>query len=121
MKFLANENYPVKSIYILREEGYDVRSIIKDSPGIDDRTVLNQATQEGRIVLTFDRDYGELIYRHKMPVPVGVVYFRFTPITPAEPAQQLLNLLAMKDITLERKFTIISRNKVRQRSLPSLL
>lgn len=41
----------------------------------------------------FARDYGELIYRHKVFIPAGLVYFRFNPATPEEPADILLNII----------------------------
>ncbi len=118
MKFLANENFPLKSVYLLREASYDVRAITEDSPGINDRTVLRQATEEGRIVLTFDRDYGELVYRHMLAAPAGVIYFRFEPSTPKEPAERLLDLLRLAEMVISGKFTVIGRNRIRQRPLP---
>jgi predicted nuclease of predicted toxin-antitoxin system len=117
MQFLANENYPLKSVHLLREAGYDVRAIIEDSPGIDDKTVLSQAKDESRIILTFDRDYGELVYRHKQPIPIGIIYFRFDPTTPEEPAEYLLEVLKLEALIIENKFTIIERNRIRQRPL----
>ena len=47
----------------------------------------------------------------------GVVYFRFDPLTPEEPAQQLLGLLEQKVIALEGKFTVLERGRVRQRPI----
>ena len=61
MQFLANEDVPMASIRRLRAAGYDVASIIEDSPGVKDESVLSRAHAEQRIILTFDRDYGELI------------------------------------------------------------
>jgi len=84
MQFLANENVPVASIRRLRAAGYDVASVIEDSPGATDEAILWQAHTEQRIILTFDRDYGELIYRRRLPNPAGVAYFRFSPSTPEE-------------------------------------
>ena len=72
MQFLANENVPVVSIRRLRAAGYDVASVIEDSPGATDEAILWQAHTERRIILTFDRDYGELIYRRRLPNPAGV-------------------------------------------------
>lgn len=63
MRFLANENFPLPSIILLRQGGYDVASMTEDSPGMEDSEVLTRASDEQRIILTFDRDYGELIYR----------------------------------------------------------
>lgn len=120
MRFLANENFPLKSVFLLRKTEYDVAAITEDSPGIKDHEVLKRAVTEQRIVLTFDRDYGELIFKKKLPVPKGVIYFRFEPVTPEEPAECLLNLLSIPDLHWEGKFTTIKREYVRQRPLDTL-
>ena len=118
MQFLANENVPVASIRRLRAAGYDVASIIEDSPGMKDESVLARARAEQRIILTFDRDYGELIYRRRLPTPAGVAYFRFAPSTPEEPAERFIELLGAGHITIEKQFTVIGRGWIRQRPLP---
>ena len=45
MQFLANENVPLKSVYLLREAGHDVAAIIEDSPGVKDEEVLKLAAE----------------------------------------------------------------------------
>lgn len=100
--------------------GHDVVAIIQDSPGAKDRELLSRAAREHRILLTFDRDYGELIYRRRLAVPAGVVYFRFVPTTPDEPADQLAKILSTGDLELEGKFTVVERGRVRQRPLPRI-
>ena len=50
--FLANENIPLKSIKILRKNGYDVKAIIEEFPGVSDEEVLRIAKKENRIILT---------------------------------------------------------------------
>ncbi len=79
MQLLANENFPLVSVQLLRQAGYEIASITEDSPGIEDPEVLARAVDEQRIILTFDRDYGELIYRFRLPPPKGVIYLRFRP------------------------------------------
>jgi predicted nuclease of predicted toxin-antitoxin system len=86
MNFLADENFPLSSVRFLRDAGYRVISIIQEAPGSKDEDILNRAHTERLVNLTFDRDYGELIYRHQALPPAGVVYFRFEPATPLEPA-----------------------------------
>ena len=73
---------------------------------------------EQRVILTFDRDYGELIYRLKLPSPAGVIYLRFRPYTPEEPAVLLLKLLQIGGLRFERQFTVVEREQIRQRPLP---
>ncbi len=65
MKFLANENFPFPSIKFLRENGYEIISISEESSGIADSEVLQKASAENLIILTFDSDYGELIFKYK--------------------------------------------------------
>ena len=117
MLFLANENIPLASIRKLRQAGCSVAAIVEDSPGISDRQVLFRAAEEKRVLLTFDRDYGELIYRRKLAVPAGLVYFRFTPANPEEMAHIFLWVIKSAGITLINKFSIIERDKIRQRPL----
>jgi predicted nuclease of predicted toxin-antitoxin system len=118
MRFLANENFPLASINCLRAEGHDVRSVSEDSPGARDSDVLARSQSEGRIILTFDRDYGDLVYGLGLPSPSGVVFFRFDPLSPIEPGEHLLQLLAVGVISLENRFTVVERGRVRQRPLP---
>ena len=118
MRFLANESFPLASVKRLREAGHDVAAVIQDSPGAKDSEVLACAVRDNRIVLTFDRGYGELIYRLGLPVPMGIVYFRYDPLTPEEPAEQLNRLLEVSGVSLERRFTVLERLQVRQRPLP---
>ncbi|MEK6690907.1 MAG: DUF5615 family PIN-like protein [Nitrospirota bacterium] len=117
MDFLANENFPLVSIKLLRDAGHTVASVIEDIPGAKDQDVLKRAHEEKRIVLTFDRDYGELIYKHKLLAPDGVVYFRFDPSTPEEPAKILLGIIKRTKTSLSGKFTVVERGRVRQRPI----
>lgn len=116
MKFMANENFPSASVRRLRDSGYDVTAVVEETPGAEDEDILSRANREKQIILTFDRDYGELIYKLRKPVPAGVVYFRFNPSTPIEPAEYMLQLLS-EGVLFENKFTVVDRDRLRQRPL----
>lgn len=116
MKFLANENFPLAGISLFREADYDIAAVIEETPGAKDDEILARANREKRIIVTFDRDYGELIYKLKMPSPASVIFFRFHPSTPTEPAEYLLALL-YKGVQFEQKFTVVERDGLRQRPL----
>jgi predicted nuclease of predicted toxin-antitoxin system len=118
IRFLANENFPLPSVKLLLASGFDIDAVSLLMPGVEDPIVLERAYTEDRVLLTFDRDYGELIYRLGLPVPAGVVYFRLVPQTPEEPARYVLALL-QSNIELVERFTVVERNQVRQRPLPS--
>lgn len=62
MKLLANENFPYPSIFYLRDKGFDIVSIGMENPSIKDSEIMSIAINESRTILTFDRDYGELIF-----------------------------------------------------------
>jgi predicted nuclease of predicted toxin-antitoxin system len=119
MRFLANENFPIKSIKVLRKYGYDVISVSEDFPSVEDSEVILYAQQKRCVILTFDRDYGELIYHYGF-FAFGVVYFRFEPEYPEEPAEQLLKILDLGEIELLNKFTVVERDRIRQRKIGGL-
>ncbi len=119
MKFLANENFPLLSVKYLGEKGYDIGSISELAPGIADQQVLELAAKEQRIILTFDRDYGELVYRLRDIPSLGVIYLRFVPNNPEEPGKYVEALIQSEEIALQNKFTVVERSKVRQRPLPN--
>ena len=76
MRILADENFPGDAVAALRDQGHDVLWVRADAPGITDREVLSLAQAEGRIVITFDKDFGELAFRFGLPASSGIVLFR---------------------------------------------
>ena len=58
-----------------------------------------------------------MIYRLKMPTPKGVVLFRFDPVSPDEPYKVITRILLDRIIQFQGMFTVIDRNKIRQRRL----
>lgn len=117
MRFLGDENVPLPSVRLLREAGVDIESVAEYTPGAPDLQVLTQAASGDRILITFDRDFGELIYHRGAPVPPGVVYLRLVPASPEAPAQLLLHLFARPEVHLPDRFTVLERERVRQRPL----
>jgi predicted nuclease of predicted toxin-antitoxin system len=118
MRLLADENIPLPSVWRLRQANHDVVAVAEEMPGATDRVVLSRANQDHRVILTFDRDYGTLIYRHGLPAPAGVIYFRAAPLYPEAPAEQLLTLTTVPGLAFEGKMTVVGMNQVRQRHLP---
>ena len=117
MKFLANENVPTASVAMLKAAGHDIQHVGEVCPGEPDADILELARRQGRIVVTFDRDYGEMVFRLRKPRPAGIVYLRFDPLWPTEPGEILAAAIA--SVTLEDRFTVIERNRLRQRPLPA--
>jgi predicted nuclease of predicted toxin-antitoxin system len=71
--FLANENFPRPSILLLRKSNILVFSIQEQFAGISDEQVLQKAIDANLVILTFDKDYGELIFRYRLADPPAVL------------------------------------------------
>ncbi|MEK7824542.1 MAG: DUF5615 family PIN-like protein [Candidatus Eisenbacteria bacterium] len=117
MRLLADENIPLASIQALRGAGHDVLAASEAMARALDREVLARAGTEGRVLVTFDRDFGALAFKRGVSAPAGIVLLRFVPVTPEEPATVLLDLLSDSGLTFSGKFTVVDRERVRQRLL----
>lgn len=115
MKLLANENFPLKSILYLRNNGFDISSIASDYQGIEDHAVMKLAIKEGRTILTFDKDYGELIFKYNFKPQQGVIYFRLDKYKPDEPGRILEALINKKEFDFARALTVVDKSGIRQR------
>lgn len=80
---LANENVPQPAVRVLRDAGVSVVSVAEVMPSASDRAVLAYAREHALWVLTFDRDYGELVFAREVAPPPGIVFVRQSP-QPAE-------------------------------------
>lgn len=115
MKLLANENFPIASIDHLQKAGFDIKAIRLVSRGISDEEVLQMAINENRTILTFDRDYGELIFKYRRRPPAGVIYFRLENFTPELPGQIVEKLFKDPNMTFEYRMLVVDADKVRQK------
>lgn len=116
-KFLANENIPLATVYRLRKEGFDISAISLDAPSITDREVMQIAADENRTIITFDRGYGELIYKYGLRSIAGVIYLRLQNFKPEEPAELILKLLNNSNLEFAGFFTVADEKSVRQRKI----
>jgi predicted nuclease of predicted toxin-antitoxin system len=93
-------------------------AILETSPGVTDLVVLERARNEQRTLLTFDRDYGELIYLKRLPVPLAIIYLRFVPTSPEDAVQQVAPLLTNEGRLVQGYFVVMDRDSYRRRPLP---
>jgi predicted nuclease of predicted toxin-antitoxin system len=75
MRLLADENLDAAIVRWLRSLGHDVLSVAEISPAVDDRSVLDLARRDARVILTCDLDFGDLIVRHEQTA-AGAVLLR---------------------------------------------
>ena len=118
LRLLADENVPGPSVVVLRAAGHDVLWMAEAMPGADDDRVLEWAVHEGRVLVTLDRDFGELLFRRAAGTPAGVVYFRDVPADPSYVADVLLRLAGAAATDVVGRFTVVGARATRQRPLP---
>jgi predicted nuclease of predicted toxin-antitoxin system len=117
MRLLANENFPALAVVALRRAGHDVAWVHEDAPGSPDDRVLARGQDENRILLTFDKDFGELAFRRGADASAGVVLFRVTLSSP-EQAAAIAVLALATDRTWTGHFAVVEDDRVRLRPLP---
>ena len=120
MRLLADENVPFPSIRLLRAAGYAVEAMIEIGPGSPDPEVLSYARRQQQILITFDRDFGELVYHRGSAVPAGIIYLRLSPADPEEAGRVLLDLFTVQELRFEGHFTVVDTDRIRQRPLLGL-
>ena len=118
MRFLANENVPLDVVEALRNAGHDVAWIRVDAPGAKDPDILRRAVVENRVLLTSDKDFGELAFRFGLPGACGVVLFRLQADSSAALAAQVVAATASRSDWVGN-FSVVERGRIRVRPLPS--
>lgn len=73
--FIVDESVDYPLVPYLRSKGYRVIAIAEDFPSLDDKEILDKAYQQESIVITNDKDFGELIFRHNLKSK-GVILLR---------------------------------------------
>ena len=115
-RFLANENIPFDAVKALRKKGYDVLWTREDSPGSTDIEVLEAAQKQDRVLITFDKDFGELAFRSKHPAASGIILFRTPMNSPAEAARFISEAIRSRD-DWDGHFSVVETHRVRMRRL----
>ena len=109
----------MEAVLALRARGHDVAWIRTDAPGSSDAAVLERAQAEERIVVTFDKDFGELAFRWGLLASNGVVLFRIRAPSPAHVARvAVASLDSRSDWT--GNFTVVEDDRIRMTPLPGI-
>ncbi len=112
MRFLVDECTGPKVAAWLRVEGHEVFSVYDDARGIDDDEVIKIAFNETRILITNDKDFGELVFREKRPHH-GVVFLRLKNELSGNKIAVLRRLLESYADELPGNFVVVSDTQVR--------
>lgn len=120
MRFIVDEGVDTRLAAMLAAAGHDVVEIAAVSPSIDDITIANRAIVEGRILITVDKDFGDLAFRDRLAIP-GTILIRMPGSPLAERAHQLTQAISLHADHLNRLIVVVERDKIRTRPLLRLV
>ncbi|MFM7103808.1 MAG: DUF5615 family PIN-like protein [Verrucomicrobiota bacterium] len=116
MRLCANENIGRETVEALRRAGHDVLWVRESAPGSADADVLAFAQTGRRLLLTFDKDFGDLVYRHGALASSGVMLFRISQTSPSHVADRICAVVASRD-DWEGHYSVVDDTVIRMRVL----
>lgn len=117
MRILADENIAKDVVAWLRTSGHDVLFAAEAEAGAADTQWVARAEKEQRVILTSDKDFGELVFRDGL-TSSGVVLLRLDDLTVPEILARLQNVWSVVEANPSGRFIVVTESKVRVRSMP---
>jgi predicted nuclease of predicted toxin-antitoxin system len=114
MNIVADESVDRAIVERLRSDGHDVQYIAELHPGIADNFVLDQANERKALLLTADKDFGDLVY-HQRRIHTGVVLLRLAGLSKERKAAIVSEVLRQRETELAGGFSVVSPGAVRIR------
>ena len=112
--FVADENFDFSVIKRLREDGYPVLAIAESFFSISDPQVLQVAVDRQAVLLTEDKDFGELVHRLRMP-HCGILLVRLFNIDSTEKAKRVSDVIDDRHEELINSFSVLTNDQLRIR------
>lgn len=107
MNFVADESVDRHIVERLREDGHRVWYVAEMEPGISDDVVLALANQENALLLTADKDFGELAFRQLLHTH-GIVLIRLAGLSPSRKAEMAASIVNRHIAELPHAFAVIA-------------
>ena len=115
MKYLADESLEYPVITFLRANAIDIIAVRDIMKGATDQDIIDFAFKNELLIITSDKDFGELTFRLKRP-NWGIILLRLAELDNADKANLLLNAITKLTPELKNKFIVIDKVKIRIRS-----
>lgn len=116
MNFLADESVDRQIVDALREDDHAVLYVTEMDPGISDDEVLDKAEKGSAILITADKDFGELVFRQQR-ITKGVVLVRLAGLLPSKKAEIASTMIKKHLDAIQNAFSVISPNTIRIRRI----
>jgi len=112
--FIADEGIDKHLVDALRSSKFSVLYIAEEYPGIDDEQVLEISNQNKSLLLTADKDFGELVFRQKL-IHHGVMLIRLFGIDSEGKASIVVKTIQKHLPDLEENFSVLTKDSLRIR------
>lgn len=116
MNLVADESIDRQIVDRLRQDGHAVRYVAELEPGISDDSVLDLANREASVLLTADKDFGELVYRQGR-VAVGILLVRLAGLSPTRKAEIVAFAVSQHIAELPGAFAVLAPRSLRIRRI----
>jgi predicted nuclease of predicted toxin-antitoxin system len=116
MRWLVDECVGAELVRRLRNEGHDVAYMAAEGAGATDPQVLQRAREENRVLLTEDKDFGDLVFRLRLALP-GVVLLRILPEDRAIKWGTLSAVIEQFGDGLVGRYVVVEKSRMRSRPL----
>jgi predicted nuclease of predicted toxin-antitoxin system len=116
MTFFADEGLDFLVVAALRAQGFTVYYAAELLQGAPDEAIMQMASSYGSILLTKDKDFGEMVIRSQQHT-AGVVLIRIDRLNDPGKVSYVANVLAKYAAELSSHFTVIQEDKIRFRPL----
>jgi predicted nuclease of predicted toxin-antitoxin system len=114
MNLLADESVD-QQIDRLRQDGHNVLYIAEAEPSISDDLVFDRANEMVALLVTEDKDFGEIVFRDSRLSSGGVVLLRLAGLSPERKAEVVSEAFLENERELPSHFSVISPGKIRIR------
>lgn len=119
MNLLADECVAAEIVARLRADGHAVEAAGDAARGAADDDVLARAAASGQVLVTADKDFGELVYRLGR-AHAGVVLLRLAGMPGEDRAEAVSVVFRDRAAELPGSFTVIDSESVRIRRPPGI-
>jgi predicted nuclease of predicted toxin-antitoxin system len=117
MKLLVDESVDRAVVERLRQDGHTVVYVAEVSPTMTDDDVLRSANDQSALVVTADKDFGELIFRQGRAAG-GIVLLRLAGLAPHAKAAVVSRAFQDHGTQLPGAFSVVAPGAIRIRRLP---
>ncbi|MDO8636013.1 MAG: DUF5615 family PIN-like protein [Dehalococcoidia bacterium] len=114
MNFVADECVDRQIVDRLRKEGHSVLYILEMTPGISDEEVIKQVKRNKAVLLTSDKDFGEIVFRQGQ-LSESVVLLRLGKLRAQRKAEIVSSAIAEHGHILPEFFVVITPEGIRIR------